>query len=814
MRFTSVDDLLGFVKWFQYSSPLKRRYKELELLLKLQNHPNVVKLLAAGPDYQNVIHRRRSIEYNLANALSWMSQLSEALAFLHERSSIPIIHRDVKPANCLIFNEGARLKLCDFGSAESSQLPEPMSPTRRGTAGFMAPELFAVDSTTQINYSVKSDVFSVAMTFWEILSRQHVCPPDEPFFVTLAQLVHKHRRPHPLRGCPFFVVRLLERLYISLPVFLFSLINAHTSLTVLQVLVRRSGKASKNERDYIRTQIVDPGMISKPLVIPPLPPDFSLSPTAGHTSDEQWEEEEDITDSAPQSTWMEDCPAQELELLSPSPVLLKPLELSIVCDDSDIEKSVYSPLRSYDRLRRDYVKRFRFERIEPEKFLSHGSSGAVWAAKYPAHEKDGKKEVAAKVFYNYYEDDSDDLYLLHKQRDREVNLRPPGLHPNIVPILADFFDRTPPVRTVGEGGSEARFEASLEDFLEAKWEPTTDFSSTVSSPYETPTGSPSDNPTTSQRSNVELSPFLIPIEEAVGMTVQMVEAVVRLQRYRIAHRDIRPSNFLVKSRRLPKGVCFLNRQMVEAINTRVQVALTDFGCAIRTVDHAAGRDCANISHSGNTALWAPEVAVHFSRSQNSDLQCTHPSLYYCADLWAIATIVYQLFNLPNPFLSGELLSENYVESALPELPSAAPGVLTWMLRSCLRRSPSARPPACLVADVLHTWCILSNLKRLLCPSQFERVVPKIPIPVEVPENSNSEEIWLIVESAEVWFSHLLKELSETLRQKLRQLIQLAWAVDWLLGAAKFMGLRQLFYERFKIEQFAFCVAFVQFVDKI
>lgn len=79
---------------------------------------------------------------------------------------------------------------------------------------------------------------------------------------------------------------------------------------------------------------------------------------------------------------------------------------------------------------------------------------------------------------------------------------------------------------------------------------------------------------------------------------------------------------------------------------RVQVALSDFGCAIRTVDHAAGCDCTTISHSGNTALWAPEVAVHFSNRQY-----THPSIYSHADLWAVATIVYQLFGQPNPFLS-------------------------------------------------------------------------------------------------------------------------------------------------------------------
>ncbi|KAL5962226.1 Mitogen-activated protein kinase kinase kinase 7 [Taenia solium] len=339
IRFTNVGDLLGFVKWFHYSSPSKKRYKELEFLLKLQNHPNIVKLLAAGPDYQNgileyivtgfasegdlyhLIHRRRSVEYNLANALSWMSQLSDAVAFLHERSSIPIIHRDVKPANCLILNEGARLQLCDFGSAESPDLPEPMSPTRRGTAGFMAPELFSIDSSTPINYTVKSDVFSVAMTFWEVLARQHVCPPDEPFFVTLVQLVHKHRRPHPLRGCPVFLLRLLER-----------------SSWSEDPEERPKMSEVADLLNYIKTRILDQGVISQPLIIPPLSSDFSLRPASEYTSDDQWEEEDDTTDSAPQPTWMEDSPAQELEVSSPSPVLLKPLELSIICDDSDIER--------------------------------------------------------------------------------------------------------------------------------------------------------------------------------------------------------------------------------------------------------------------------------------------------------------------------------------------------------------------------------------------------------------------------------------------------------------------------------------------
>lgn len=64
------------------------------------------------------------------------------------------------------------------------------------------------------------------------------------------------------------------------------------------------------------------------------------------------------------------------------------------------------------------------------------------------------------------------------------------------------------------------------------------------------------------------------------------------------------------------------------------------------------------------------------------------------------------------------------------------------------------------------------------------------------------------------FSRLRKRLDDPLRQKLRQLLQLTWAVDWLLGAGKPMGLRHLFYQRVTVERFAFCLAFVQFAEKV
>lgn len=58
-----------------------------------------------------------------------------------------------------------------------------------------------------------------------------------------------------------------------------------------------------------------------------------------------------------------------------------------------------------------------------------------------------------------------------------------------------------------------------------------------------------------------------------------------------------------------------------------------------------------------------------------------------------------------------LLSSTYSESELPHLPDCAPGIVCWVLMNCLQRNPTARPPAALVADVLHSWCLLRHSCR-------------------------------------------------------------------------------------------------------
>ncbi|VDN12742.1 unnamed protein product [Dibothriocephalus latus] len=333
--------------------------------------------------------------------------------------------------------------------------------------------------------------------------------------------------------------------------------------------------------------------------------------------------------------------------------------------------------------------------LNPQDFLSNGCFGAVWSAKYhTAKELDAPNDLAVKVLYNFYAANSEDgdidvsdssrdeyqdssmsvhWHLLHKQVQRECDLRPAAYHPNIVPVWKKFFDRAPPApKTVdnssasdvssmqpwqnaeqfqeGFGGRPVtcylvmpKFEANLDDMLNHKWCPPstaiTDPQSSSSYHSNSPSSIPS-NPN-----------YRLPVEEGVSLLAQIFEAIAALERSGVAHRDLKPSNVLVRSRSSrPNSTGTLNGDELEVANCRLQAALTDFGCATET-----GRRQENalsltdlISHSGNTALWPPEVAKHFANHTDG----LNPEKYSRADLWSAATIAYQVFGGQNPFLTG------------------------------------------------------------------------------------------------------------------------------------------------------------------
>ncbi len=136
-------------------------------------------------------------ELDLRKSLELATQIAEALSLAHERG---VIHRDLKPQNVLISEQGYA-KVIDFGLAKLLEPPveasegdtETMFKTREGrvvgTIAYMSPEQArgqAVDAS--------SDVFSFGVVLHEMLSGEHPFR-REGSLETLHAIVHDSADP-------------------------------------------------------------------------------------------------------------------------------------------------------------------------------------------------------------------------------------------------------------------------------------------------------------------------------------------------------------------------------------------------------------------------------------------------------------------------------------------------------------------------------------------------------------------------------------------------------------------------------------------
>ncbi len=111
-----------------------------------------------------------------AEALGWITQVCEALSYLHGQSS-PIIHRDVKPANIKVTPRG-RAMLVDFGIAK---VFDPRLKTTLGARG-VTPGYSPIEQYGQGSTDGRSDEYALAATLYALLTGQD--PPESIARVT------------------------------------------------------------------------------------------------------------------------------------------------------------------------------------------------------------------------------------------------------------------------------------------------------------------------------------------------------------------------------------------------------------------------------------------------------------------------------------------------------------------------------------------------------------------------------------------------------------------------------------------------------
>jgi serine/threonine-protein kinase len=153
--------------------------------------PVLVMEYVRGVDLHDLLCRKGRLPARRVGDL--LMQLCDVLQAAHDAG---ILHRDLKPGNCMILQAGTAretLKLMDFGLAQMRSVlyiaPEevnaPGLPSAAGTPEYMCPELVRGQEMDQ-----RGDIYSVGVILFELLSgrRPFDCPsPDELMLAHLRQ---------------------------------------------------------------------------------------------------------------------------------------------------------------------------------------------------------------------------------------------------------------------------------------------------------------------------------------------------------------------------------------------------------------------------------------------------------------------------------------------------------------------------------------------------------------------------------------------------------------------------------------------------
>ncbi len=170
-----------------------RRFQREALSASSLNHPNIVEMYDVGEDdgeyyivmeyvegktLKQLLKRRGSL--TITEVIDIMSQLTDGMAHAHDSY---IIHRDIKPQNIMILENGL-IKITDFGIAmalNSTQLTQTNSVM--GSVHYLPPEQAAGKGCT-----IKSDIYSMGILMYELLTGNVPFKGDNAVEIALKQL--------------------------------------------------------------------------------------------------------------------------------------------------------------------------------------------------------------------------------------------------------------------------------------------------------------------------------------------------------------------------------------------------------------------------------------------------------------------------------------------------------------------------------------------------------------------------------------------------------------------------------------------------
>ena len=170
-----------------------RRFQREALSASNLYHPNIVQIYdfdsedgqyyivmeyVEGKTLKQLLKRRGSL--TITEVIDIMSQITDGMAHAHDSY---IIHRDIKPQNIMILDNGM-IKITDFGIAmalNSTQLTQTNSVM--GSVHYLPPEQAAGKGST-----IRSDIYSMGILMYELLTGQVPYKGDNAVEIALKHL--------------------------------------------------------------------------------------------------------------------------------------------------------------------------------------------------------------------------------------------------------------------------------------------------------------------------------------------------------------------------------------------------------------------------------------------------------------------------------------------------------------------------------------------------------------------------------------------------------------------------------------------------
>lgn len=223
--YDNIDDRIVAVKIlkdeFLANEEFRRRFKNESKAIAVLSHPNIVKVydVSYGDRLQYIVmeyvegitlkeYIQQQGVINHREAVFFVMQILRALQHAHDKG---IVHRDIKPQNILLLENGA-IKVTDFGIARfSASETRTMTDSTIGSVHYISPEQARGDITDD-----KADIYSVGVMLYEMLTGRLPFESDNTVSVAIMQLQQDPEMPRKINpeipvGLEQIIIRAMQK---------------------------------------------------------------------------------------------------------------------------------------------------------------------------------------------------------------------------------------------------------------------------------------------------------------------------------------------------------------------------------------------------------------------------------------------------------------------------------------------------------------------------------------------------------------------------------------------------------------------------